>query len=205
MSIVYVLIMLAFWAVALLGLLGLLIACFTRKWTLALIIAAILAALVVYVVFKADENDPYIRQPVAVAELAGTYRPSPGANSSLQRVGYKVLTGDIEFRSDGTFVATRLPSCCATGEAMAGSPSTEYYDLSGTWETSRDESAAAIHFPEWKATLWRVSPSAVPVQINDRPLGLPPRINVIKGEPLSIAFQIFQNGDFYDLVYTARP
>ena len=207
MNLVYVVVVLAFYGIALVALVALIIACIMRKWKVAGFIGTFIAIGAALLVVVAVNNDRYVRKPVVMAELTGTYRPSPNARSAFSDAGYRVLTGELALRPDGTFTATRIPSCIFTGEEPRKSPSNHYYDFSGSWKTGMspgDSSVAIVEFTLSETKLFDVPSQGSPLQIQVPKNTLGPAVNILRGTPLSLGFQIF-NGDFYDIDYSAQP
>ena len=184
-----------------------LIACFKRRWKMAGVIAAIPAAGFAFISLCREMNDPYVRRPVTEEEVVGTYHLSDEAGlglegyKRLQRMGYTDFTGEITFTADGLFRASRIPACCVHGFDETTYPFTGgYFDLDGRWKIQQDGSSWKVWLEHAGHQLRDVPTSSDPAIVRERncPEGA---VNLVKGKPLSIAFEVF-NGDFDDIVFS---
>ncbi len=205
-----------FWGIVFLGFLivgfvAALIAGFMKKWKLAkwFLIGTFATPLVIFgllCVLSLWLGDHYVNRPLKTAELVGTYHIDLlESQHRLQKMGYRIFTGEVTLNPDGSFTATRLPACCVSGQDEAIPSTGGYYNLTGSWEvrpSSQIESVTyKLHLSFLKAVLsdQSVGTQLKASEINNRPNEL--QVNLINRTPIALGFIIF-NGDFDDILFS---
>ena len=117
-------------------------------------------------------------------------------------MGYKNFNSQITLNSDGSFAATNLPACCVHGWDESSYPfSGGHYSLSGNWKIAQSSAIYVVELSLSAAHMTEppVTTNATVLKDRDAPGEL--KVNLIKGNPISLGFSIF-NGDFEDIVFS---
>jgi hypothetical protein len=117
-------------------------------------------------------------------------------------MGYKSFTGQITLNSDGSFTATNLPACCVHGWDESSYPfSGGLYSLSGTWKTTKSSAVYVVRLTLSGAHMTEPPATTNATVLKDRNAPAELEVHLIKGNPLSLGFSIF-NGDFDNVVFS---
>lgn len=190
-------------AAMVIGTVAVLIALFTKRWKTAGGIVIFFMAGWLFLTVLHTVTGPFVKGPVAIDKLAGTYRLQEDSWVRLEKMGYKIKTGTIILNSNGSYTGTDIPACCIHGKDERHYPFTGgYYGISGTWkiEEGDDGGGARVSLDLPKPIL---SDAHVGIDSNlQNERMVPFRVDsvIMKGRPYELGFSIF-NGDFDYIIF----
>jgi hypothetical protein len=193
------------------GFVAALIAAFMKHWKLAkwFLIGTFATPLVIFGLLcflSLWLGDLYVNRPVKTAELVGTYHIDLfKSQHRLQKMGYKLFTGEITLSPDGKFTAIHLPACCISDQDEEIPSTGGYYNLTGSWEVRPSSQIGSVtyevHLSFLKAVLSgnTVENQLIASEPNNEPNEL--HVNLLNRTPIALGFSIF-NGDFDDILFS---
>jgi hypothetical protein len=140
-------------------------------------------------------SDTFIRGPVAPEKLPGKYTLDAHSRDFMKNLGYTDFSGQIILDADGHFTATRIPDCLLRNSSGAEpTQNAEYDDCSGTWKLETEHAGLSLSFSDMHSS-GEISPNPGMTQQAS------PTLYLMKGNPVSLGFEIFASGDDWYMEY----